>query len=62
MSHSSEDCLSERSDQKSINDGLVVPLGIRAKFVKQYKKFEYKLNKDLKSLRKNIKMLYSIAK
>ena len=59
--HRSEDCFGKRSDQKSIKDGLEIPMVIMAEDMKQYNKSEHKWKKDLKARRKKNKMFYSIA-
>ena len=62
MLHSSEDYFGKLSNQKTIKDGLVGPLGSRTDAAKQYKNSEHKWRKYLKSLKKQNKMLYSISK
>ena len=62
MLHSSEKCFGKRSNQQSIKEGLGGALGNRADAVKQYKKSEHKWKKYLKLLKKQNKMVYSIAK
>ena len=62
MSHSAEDCFGNRSDQKSIKDGLGGPLVSRVEAVKQYDKSENKWNKKLKVLKNQNKIIYRISK
>ena len=59
-SHSSEDCTCVRT-KRSIKDGMGGPIGSRTHAVKHHKKFE-KWNKELKYLKKQNTILYSIAK
>ena len=60
--HSSGDCFGKRSDQNSIKDGLEGSLGSRDDATKQYKNSEHKWKKELKALKNQNKMLYSIAR
>ena len=60
MSHSSKDFSGVRTKQ-SINDGLVGTMVNRTDAVKQYQKSENKWKKDMKYLRKQNNMIYSIA-
>ena len=61
MSHSTEDSFVKRSDQKSIKYGLGVPIGSRAEDLKQWKKSEQKWKKEIEALKKQNKIIYSIA-
>ena len=54
--------LEKRSDQHYIKNGLGGALGNRADAVNQYKNSEHKWKKELKALKNQNKMLYSIAK
>ena len=60
MLHSSEDCSEKRTNQNIVNDILGVHMVSRAKAVKQYKNFESKWKKYLKSLKSQNKMLFII--
>ena len=60
MLHSAEDFFGKCTNQNTIKDGLGGHMGIRAEAVKQYKNYE-KMEKDLKALKKQDKMLFSIA-
>ena len=62
MLHSAEDCFVKRTNQNTIKDGLGGPMGSRDEAVKQYKKSESKNKKEIKTLKKQNKMLFSIAK
>ena len=62
MLHSSENCFGKRYNQQYIKDVLGGGLGNRANTLKQYKNSEHKLKKELKALKNQNKMLYSIAK
>ena len=46
----------------SIKDGIGGPIGIRTHDLQQHKKYKNKWRKELKSLKKQNKMLYIIAK
>ena len=59
MSHSGEDFTCMLTN-RTIYDGMGGSVGSRANTVKQYKKSE-KWKKELKSLRKQNKMLYTIV-
>ena len=59
--HSSEDCFRNQSNQKSIRYGLGVPMGSRYGSVKQQKRSESKWKKELKALKKQNTIIYSIA-
>ena len=48
--------------QKTIKDGLGGPMVSRAEAVKQYKNYGSKWKKELKSLKKQNKMLFSTTK
>ena len=48
--------------KRSIKDGTGVPIGSRDHYVQHHKKSENKWTKDLKSLKNQNKILYSIAK
>ena len=61
MSHSFEYCLGMCTNP-AIKNVRRVYVGSRDDTVKQYKKSEKKWNKELKALKKQNKMLYSIAK
>ena len=61
MSHSANDYTDMRT-KFSIKDRLGGPMGSRTDAVKQYHKYEKKWKKDLKALKKQNKVLYSIAK
>ena len=61
MSHSSEDCFVKRSDHKSTEERMGGPLGSRSDAVEYYKKSKNKWKKYMKDLRKQNKILYSIA-
>ena len=61
MTHSAKDCTGHRTN-RNIKDGMGGYVVIRADTVRQYKKSENKWEKDLKSLNKQNKILYSIAK
>ena len=61
MSHSTKDCNGVRTN-RSIKDGMGGPIGSRTHVVQQHKKSEKKWKKELKSLKKQNNMLYSIAK
>ena len=52
----------KRYGQKSIRDGLGGPMGSRAESVKHYKWSKNKYNNKLKALKKQNKIIYSIAK
>ena len=54
--------LSKRSNQKTTKVGLGGPMGSRDEAMKQYKKSGSKWKKELADLKKQNKMLYSIAK
>ena len=60
MSYSAKDFTGVRTN-RSIKYGLRGYMGNRTGAVKQYKKSENKWKKELKSLKKQNKMLYSIA-
>ena len=62
MSHSSDNSFGKRSGQKSIKEVLGGALGNRADVVKHDKKSEHKWKKELKALKKQNKILYSISK
>ena len=62
MSHSTGDFFGKRSNHKYIKDGLVIHLGNKYKAVKQFKKSKNKWKKELKALKNQNKILYSIAK
>ena len=59
-SHSAEDCTGVRTS-RSIKCGMGGPMGSRNDAVKQYKKSENKWKKELKYLKNQNKMIYSIA-
>ena len=61
MLHSTEDCNGVRTN-RSIKDEIGGPVRIRTHAVQQHKKSENKWKKELKSLKKQNNMLYSIAK
>ena len=61
MSHSTKDCTGVRI-KRSIKDGMCGPIGSRNHAVQQHKKSESKCKKDLKALKKQKNMIYSIAK
>ena len=61
MSHSAKDYTGVRT-KRSIKDGMGRPVVSRADNVKQYKNSENKWKKELKALKNQSKMLYSIAK
>ena len=54
--------LEKRYNQQYIKDRLGGDLGDRANSLKQYKTYEHKWKKELKSLKNKNKILYSIAK
>ena len=54
--------LEKRSNQNSIKYGIGGPMGSRAKAVKQYKRSDNKWKNEFKSLKKQNKILYIIAK
>ena len=62
MLHSAEDCFVKCTNQETIKDRLGGPMGSRAEYVKQYKKSKSKCKKYMKALKKQNKMLFSIAK
>ena len=49
------------SYQNSIKDGLGVPLGNRANFVNHYQKTEKKWRREMKTLKKQKNMLFTMA-
>ena len=57
-SHTSENIFGHGSDQESIKEGLGGSLGNRNSAVKQFHKSEKKWKRELKSLKKQKKMLY----
>ena len=57
-----ENCFGKNSDQQSIKDVLGGELGHRDNVVKQYKTSKQKRKKELKDIRKQNKMFYSISK
>ena len=59
--HSTKDCTSVRT-KRYTKDGMGIPIGSRNHAMKQHNKSENKWKKDLKSLKKHNKMLYSISK
>ena len=59
--HSAEDCNGVQTN-RSIKYIMGVPVGSMDDSVKQYKKSKNKCKKDLKSLKKQNKMIYSIDK
>ena len=61
MLHSAKDCMCA-SANRTIKGGMVVSVGSSTDTVKQYKKSENKWKKELKALKKQKNMLYSIAK
>ena len=61
MSHITEDCADVRT-KRSDKDGMGEYIGSRNHSVQQHKKSENKWKKELKALKKQNKMLYSIAK
>ena len=61
MSHSTEDC-TVVCTKRFIKDGMGGPIESRNNSVQQHNKYENKWNKDMKSFKKQDKMLYSIAK
>ena len=61
MSHNTEDCTGVRT-KCSIKYGMGGPIGSRNNAVQQHKKYEKKWKKDLKALKKQNKILYSITK
>ena len=61
MPHSSKNCCGKISDQQSVKDGLGGDLGNRTDVIKNCKKYEHKWKRELKSLKKQNKMLFSIA-
>ena len=60
--HSAEDCFIKRTNQNTINYGLVVHMGSKSEALKQYNNYESKWNKHLKALKKQNKMLSRIVK
>ena len=60
-SHITKDCTGVRT-KRSIKDGMGGPIESRTHDVQQNKKSEKKWKKDLKALRNQNKMLYSISK
>ena len=60
-SHSTKDCTGVRT-KRSIKYVMGVSIGSRTHSVQQHKKSEKKCKKDLKSLKNQNKMLYSISK
>ena len=62
ISHSVEDCFGKHTNQNTINDGLWGPVGSSAEAVKQYQKSDSKWKKELKTLKKQKNMLFSISK
>ena len=62
MLHSAEDYFGNRTNQKTIKDGLVGPTRSRAEAVNQYKKSESKRRKELKALNNQNKIIFSITK
>ena len=59
-SHSTKDCTGVRT-KRSIKDGMLGPIGSRNNAVQQHKKHENKWKKEMKSLKKQNNILYSIA-
>ena len=62
MSHSYENCFGKLYDPQYIKEGLRGDLGDRDDAVKHYNKSEHKWKKEMKALKKQNKMLFSIAK
>ena len=62
MSYRSEDYFGKRYEQKSIKDGLGVPLGSRSDDVKHYMNSENKWKKEVKDLKKQNKIIYIFSK
>ena len=60
--HSSETFFGWRSDQESIKEGLWGSLCNRATDVKHYQKYEKERKRDLKYLRKQNNILFSMSK
>ena len=60
-SHSSEDCTDMRTN-RLIKDGMGGTIRSSTDSLKQYKRSENKRKKELKSLKKQNKILYSITK
>ena len=61
MWHSIEDCTGVRT-KRSIKDGMDGPIGSRNHAVQKHKKYENKRKKDMKTRKKQKKIIYSIAK
>ena len=61
-SHSSEHYFGERSKQESIRYSLVGSLGNRNNAVKQLQKYKNKWRRELKSLKKQNKIIFSMTK
>ena len=59
--HSAE-CYTGVSTKRTIKDGIGGPMGSRTNAAQQYKKSENKWKKELKALKKQNKMIYSISK
>ena len=60
-SHSAKDFTGMHT-KRPIKYGMGGPMVIRTNAVQQYTRYENKWNKDMKSFKKQDKMLYSIAK
>ena len=61
MPYIDEDCFGKCSNQKTIKDGLGGNMGSRDETVKQYKKYKSKWNKEVKALKNQKRMLFSIS-
>ena len=62
MSHRTGDFFGNHSNHKSVKYGLVIHLGNKYEAVKQFKKSKNKWKKELKALKKQNKIMYSISK
>ena len=62
MLHSADNLFGKLSDHNSVKDGQVGPMGISYEAMKQWKKSENKWKKDLKAIKKQNNIIYSIAK
>ena len=62
MLHRYDDCFFNCYDHKYSKEGMSISIGNRTNAVKQYKKSENKRKKELKVLKNQNKMVYSIVK
>ena len=62
MLHGADDCFGKHTNHKTIKDGLGGPMGSRDEAVKQYNNSESNWKKELKDLKNQNNMLFSITK